>query len=256
MVESTITPRVSVIVPSFNSAGTLAACIDSLKRVEAGSGELQIIVVDNGSSDHSVEIARGFKGVTVLEESTPGAYPARNTGIRAAQAPIIAFTDSDCTVDSGWVQAMTGRLADDDVGIVLGQVDFPAAASLPLRLIGRWENAKAEYIARYADDSQPIAYCNNMAVRAELFREIGPFKSWKRAGDSEFAHRMARERPGLRIAFEPTMRVVHHEFTRARDRWRRLRLYTDTNQQIEGFQELTFAQRIGVLRHVFAGGGR
>jgi hypothetical protein len=88
-----------------------------------------------------------------------------------------------------------------------------------------------------------------MAVRADLFDRLGPFRDWKRAGDSEFAQRVSRECPELSFDFEPRMRVTHHEFLHARDRLRRMRLYTRTNAQIEGFAELSLIQRLGVLRH-------
>lgn len=142
------------------------------------------------------------------------------------------------------------------LGMVIGHVRFPEAASLPLRLIGAWENAKADYIARRCPPANRIAYCNNLAVRAELFETLGPFAPWRRAGDSEFAHRVARERPELGFAFEPAMRITHHEFIRARDRAKRLRRYTQTNQQIEGFRELTTAQRLGALGSMLGGGWR
>lgn len=249
-------PQVSVIVPCFNCASTISACIESLLALDAGAGEVQIIVIDNGSSDGSTDIAAGYQGITLLKEPEPGAYPARNAGLREARAPIIAFTDADCTVDADWAQVIRARLEDPMLGMVIGHVRFPEAASLPLRLIGAWENAKADYIARRCPPANRIAYCNNLAVRAELFETLGPFAPWRRAGDSEFAHRVARERPELGFAFEPAMRITHHEFIRARDRAKRLRRYTQTNQQIEGFRELTTAQRLGALGSMLGGGWR
>jgi glycosyltransferase involved in cell wall biosynthesis len=249
------TPLISVVVPFFNSARYLAPCIESLLALEAGPGQVELIFVDNGSSDDSAAIVGRYEGITLLRETTPGAYPARNRGIQVARAPIIAFTDADCTVDENWAQVILDRMSNPVLGILIGHCRFPSAASLPLRLIGAWENAKAQYIAQECPPAHRIAYCNNMAVQAALFAEVGPFRDWRRAGDSEFAHRMARERPDLALAFEPAMRITHHEFVRARDRARRLRLYTDTNTQIEDFRELDTGQRLAVLWHLLHGAG-
>ncbi len=256
MREGNVRPRLSVVVAFYNSAATLGACIESLRALDRDGKDLEIILVDNGSTDDSAAIAGRYEGVTLLHERTRGAYPARNAGIRVARAPVIAFTDADCTVDPDWMAVILARMEDPGLGVLIGHCRFPESASVPLRLIGGWENAKADYIARRCAAEHRIAYCNNMAVRARLFEELGPFLPWRRAGDSEFVHRVARERPETAFRFEPAMRITHHEFTRARDRARRLRRYTETNTQIEGFKELGAGQRLGVLAHWIRGGGR
>ena len=90
-----------------------------------------------------------------------------------------------------------------------------------------------------------------MGVRASLFEELGLFKEWKRAADTELVHRLALARPDLRLAYRSSMRVTHMEFQRARERARRLSLYTRTNTKIETFRELGMAQRIGLLMSLF-----
>lgn len=249
-------PRVSVIVAVYNSEAYLRDCIESLLAVDAAAGDVELIFVDNGSTDGSLDIARSYAALTVLEEPTRGAYPARNAGIMAARAPVIAFTDADCTVDKAWVRVLLEHMEQPAAGLLLGQVLFPREASLLLHTIGNWENAKAAFIAQKGTAGNRIAYCNNMAVRASLFSDLGLFRPWKRAGDSEFAQRVAQQKPDLAFAFDPRMKVTHHEFLRARDRARRLQLYTGTNTQIEGFRELTFGQRMRILGGMLAGSGR
>lgn len=256
MTGSAQSPLISVIVPCFNNASTVGACIESLLALEAEPGEVQAIVVDNGSSDESIDIASRYADIALLKEPEPGAYPARNTGLKVARAPIVAFTDADCTVDPDWFQVIRRRLEEPALAMMIGHVRFPAAASLPLRMVGAWENAKADFIAHHCPPENRIAYCNNLAVRAELFDALGPFSPWRRAGDSEFAHRVAQARPELGFVFEPAMRVTHHEFLRARERTKRLRRYTQTNQQIESFRELSNAQRLRVAGSLLRGGGR
>ena len=88
-------------------------------------------------------------------------------------------------------------------------------------------------------------------MRASLFEELGPFKEWKRAADTEMVHRMAARRPDLRLVYDPGMRVTHLEFTSTRDRLRRLRLYRSTNSRIPEFRELGVGRRLGVLTRLF-----
>lgn len=246
-------PDVSVIVPFFNSAAYLETCIGALqaaaREARAEAREVELLLVDNGSSDESAALARRHDGVTVLSEEQPGAYAARNAGLRAARGGVIAFTDADCAVAPDWLSVICRRMADPTLGLLIGEVHFPASAGPALRLVAGWENAKADYVTRYGAPGNRIAYCNNLAVRASLFESLGPFRAWQRAGDSEFAQRVARERPDLDFEFEPSMRVTHHEFLRARDRLRRMRLYTQTNAQIEGFEELSLVQRLAIARH-------
>lgn len=253
-------PCVSVVVPFFNSEQHIGACIESLLAQEDVGGPYEILLIDNGSGDASPSIAARYDDVTLLAEDTPGAYAARNAGIRRARAPIIALTDADCVVDPDWLRTIRAGLSRPDVAMMIGHCRYPREASLALRLLGAYENAKAEYVITRCPSAYHFAYANNMAVRTAIFEELGPFREWRRAGDSELVHRMAAQRPDLRLVFEPTMRIAHHEFVHSRARAGRLSLYTQTNAQIETFRELGLARRLGVglhlLRRGLAGGAR
>jgi glycosyltransferase involved in cell wall biosynthesis len=86
-------PLVSVIVPCFNDEEYIADCLTSI--CEQDYPEIEIIVVDDGSSDRSAQIVRGFEGVRLIEQENQGPAAARNVGIRAAQGDLIAFCDAD-----------------------------------------------------------------------------------------------------------------------------------------------------------------
>jgi glycosyltransferase involved in cell wall biosynthesis len=238
-------PRISVVIPVFNRAPYLRACLDALAAQRDAPGPYQVVVVDNGSTDHSRSILADYPDVLVLEEPTPGAYAARNRGVRKALAPIVAFTDADCVASPVWVRAIDEGFRDPAVGIAIGEVWYPQSASIALRLLGAYENAKAEYVTR-RDAPHRFAYGNNMAVRASVFDEVGLFSEWPRAADTELVHRLARRRPDMQVAFLPGMQVTHLEFLRARDRLRRLSLYTSTNSRIEGFRELSVVDRLRI----------
>ncbi len=247
-------PLVSVVVPFHNSERFIGACIESLLAQRDVGGPFEIIPVDNGSTDGSASIAARFGDVIVLEEAVPGAYAARNTGIRNAQAPVIAFTDADCVVAPDWLRSIRDGLQDGATAILLGHCSYPANASWALRLLGVYENAKTDYVINRCPAAHHFGYTNNMAVRASVFEMVGPFLEWQRAADSELLHRLAARHPNLRPVYRRSMRVTHMEFLRARDRARRLALYTKTNSRIETFRELSVAQRAGLLMFLLRGG--
>jgi glycosyltransferase involved in cell wall biosynthesis len=86
-------PLVSVIIPVYNGQQYLAAAIDSV--LEQDYRPLEIIVVDDGSTDESARIAQSYSEVLYLYQANGGAAAARNTGIAAAHGEIIAFLDHD-----------------------------------------------------------------------------------------------------------------------------------------------------------------
>ncbi len=246
-------PLVSVVVPFFDSERYLAACIESLLVQQGVDERYEILLIDNGSSDGSAAIAGRYDEVRLLREPKRGAYAARNAGIRAASAPVIALTDADCVVGRGWLRAILDGMREPRTAILLGACSYGGGASWPLRLLGAWENAKAEYVLGHCEPAHHFAYANNMAVRTSVFDEIGPFEEWQRAADSELVHRLAARRPELEVRFDRGMEVTHLEFERGRARAERLKLYRRTNSQIATFRELGPAQRVGVLVHLLAG---
>jgi glycosyltransferase involved in cell wall biosynthesis len=243
-------PSVSVIVPFYNSERHLAACIESLLAQEGVGGEFEILLINNRSTDSSAAIAASYPQPILLEEPTPGAYAARNTGVRRARAPLVAFTDADCVADPNWLHTIREAMEDPEIGMLLGHCRYSADASLALRLLGAYENAKTEYVIGRCPSQNHFAYANNMAVRATVFDEMGLFEEWERAADSELLHRMAVRRPDLRVTYHESMRVTHLEFVRARDRVARLRLYTRTNSRIGSFRELGASRRLWLLLRV------
>lgn len=238
-------PQVSVVVPFFNSERYIKGCIESLLNQKI-LDSYELIFVDNGSTDGSAAIVASYPEVTLLDQATPGAYAARNTGIARATAPLIALTDADCHVDPGWISSIQQAMQSPDTGVVLGQCRYPDHASWALRILGAYENAKTEYVIARCPPNRHFAHANNMAVRASVFAEVGPFREWRRAADSELVHRLASRRPDLRLVYCHAMQVTHQEFVTARRRLGRLSLYTRTNARIETFEELDVMTRLRI----------
>src|SRR4051794_2931850 len=96
-------PRASIIIPVRDDSARLQTCLEALDR-QSLAGALEILVVDNGSSDDPEAVVRGFPRARLLHEAEPSSYAARNLGVREASGAIFAFTDSDCIPASDWIE--------------------------------------------------------------------------------------------------------------------------------------------------------
>ena len=118
-------PFVSVIVCSYNGGKTLAACLDSLGKLNYP--EYEIILVDDGSTDDTAYIAAQFPQVRYIHQSNHGLSHARNTGAAAAKGEVLAYTDSDCMADVDWLYYLIGTLVSGDYAGVGGPNITPPA---------------------------------------------------------------------------------------------------------------------------------
>ncbi|MCI7575396.1 MAG: CDP-glycerol glycerophosphotransferase family protein [Bacteroidales bacterium] len=114
------TPKVSIIVPIYNVEKYLPACLDSL--VGQTLREIEIICVDDGSPDNSVEIVQRYMQQDnrirlVRHEQNQGLGPARNTGLKVATAPYIMFVDSDDYVDTAMAQILYDSITQKAVDV-------------------------------------------------------------------------------------------------------------------------------------------
>src|SRR5436305_8400951 len=124
---------VSVIISTYNRCEMLPAALESILAQETAGTRYELIVVDNNSTDKTREvvesfIARGHANLRYVFEGKQGLSHARNAGIAAARAPIIAFTDDDVRAASDWVASIK-RVFDEHP-----EVDFVGGKVLP-----RWE---------------------------------------------------------------------------------------------------------------------
>ena len=135
------TPVVSVVIPAYQAAATIGACIEAVIGQRYPAAKREIIVVDDGSHDATGSIARGFSGVHVIAQKNAGAASARNRGWRAAAGKWIAFLDSDCVPSRGWLAALVDAVTTGDAG-------RPAALGAAGKTLGLASGSEA---ARFAD---------------------------------------------------------------------------------------------------------
>jgi GT2 family glycosyltransferase len=120
-------PFVSVIVVNYNGTNYLNRCFSSLFSLNYPQDCLEIIMVDNGSSDGSCEIVKKqFPRVKIVINDVNSYAKASNLGVKAAQGSYIAFLNNDTWVDSSWLGNVIDKMMTDDrIGAVTGKILFP-----------------------------------------------------------------------------------------------------------------------------------
>ncbi|PYL64118.1 MAG: glycosyl transferase [Verrucomicrobia bacterium] len=199
-------PFVSVIVCSYNGGQTLAACLDSLGKLNYPNYE--VILVDDGSTDDTAYIAAQFPRVCYIHQSNHGLSHARNSGAAAARGEVLAYTDSDCMVDADWLYYLIGTLVSDDYAGV-GGPNVPPPAQNWMQACVAAAPGGPSHVLLTDTIAEHIPGCN-MAFYRWAFEKIGGFDvEYHTAGDDvDFCWRL--QQAGCVIAFNPTAIVWHH----------------------------------------------
>lgn len=201
-----ILPSVSVIVPAYNAAATIDACITSLLRLDYPRDRVEIVVVDNASTDDTPQIlARFGDQVRVLRERTRGPAAARNCGLRSATHALVAMTDADCVVDPQWLRNLVVPLQDTAIAIVGGRI----LSVQPSNGIERFGEVIHDHEAAITHFAPPYVITMNWASRRAHLETCGYFdEQFLRAEDVELSYRFLRA--GLRFAYAADAIVFHH----------------------------------------------
>ncbi len=181
---------VTVVVPSYNSARTLALCLRSVAAQTYPS--IELIVVDDCSTDGSAGIARAA-GATVLR--TPvnsGQAAARNAGAAHARGEVLFFLDSDVALDPDAVEVAVATLAaEPGLGAICGV--YAAEPLLAPTRAARYRTAQQYVWFNEVEGTIPGLHTALFAMPAAVFREVGPFDSALRyTEDQEYGYRLAR----------------------------------------------------------------
>jgi glucosyl-dolichyl phosphate glucuronosyltransferase len=177
---------VSVVVPTFNRQLLLGRTLESLLHQQSGGVRYEVLVVDNNSADGTRSVVEAFanrwSAVRYLFEPRCGVSHARNTGIAAARAPLIAFIDDDVEASPTWI-ATIKRVFDERPGIdcIGGRIDARWATPPPAWLTPQhWgavalqrEKGDSPYVD--ADHASPCLMTANFASRRAALDEVGGF---------------------------------------------------------------------------------
>ena len=224
-------PRISVIVPFHNVERYIKVCVDGLRAQSYPRDRFEIILVDNNSTDRSAEIAAQYCDVTLLRQSEPGSYAARNMGIRAAHGEIIVTIDPDCRPDEDWLEQVDTSMQDEGCLILLGHQRH-ANDSSGLALLEMYESEKIAYVTERHEPQLYFGYTSNMAFRRSLFDQLGLFPERVRGGDTVFV-RQAVDKLGCDIVrYNPNMHTTHLELDSLRAYYNKRLIYGWSNDRL------------------------
>lgn len=188
-------PLVTVVVPVRDDP-RLPDCLAALAQQDYPTSAVELIVVDNGSSDDVASVVRGALDGTdldakVLAEPRGGSYTARNAALSVARGEIIAFTDSDCRPDPTWLSAAV-RAVGSRVEVAAGRVRVSARNARKPHPIEAYELVHAfpqqTYVARGGG-----SVTANLIARRNVFEVVGPFLDQLMSGaDIEWGQRATR----------------------------------------------------------------
>jgi len=167
-------PKISLVIPAYNEAKFLEACLNSIfgQKVEFS---FEVIVVDNNSQDQTAKIAKRWP-VKLISELKPGASVARNTGAAVAQANLIYFLDADCRLNPGGLAKIyQAFLKNPKLEIVAGPVIYDLDGFFP-----KFATLDLKYFLRY---HQLFKFCfgisqfqgGNFVIQKKLFNRVGRF---------------------------------------------------------------------------------
>ena len=169
-------PRISVIVPVFDSEPYLPACIDSI--LAQSFGEFELILVDDGSRDRSGEILDGYAArddrIIVLHQENGGPAAARNAGLRAATCPYVYFPDSDDVLEPTLLETVIPPMEAGCDMVVFGfRVDPPLKGKARIRMEYPVREARE---LRLGSDEEKLSFLTGpfrrRAIRWEVWNRV------------------------------------------------------------------------------------
>ncbi len=195
----------SIIIPCLNEERRLGPTLQALKQQSASADVFEVIVVDGGSTDATIAMARAA-GVRVIE-CEPGLGRQRNIGALNATAEWIAFMDADCTASPNWVREALHYIAAGNADVVIGPVLVPAGGTWVERAWGKHLEMR-HLVAPKTYRTFRFLSTQNFIVSRSAFEKAGRIDENLTSGeDTIFAYRLWKQ--GFRLAYDNKLIVWH-----------------------------------------------
>jgi GT2 family glycosyltransferase/glycosyltransferase involved in cell wall biosynthesis len=237
------TIQTSIIIPVFNKAEFTAQCLDSLVK-ELDFSQVEIIVVDNASSDNTEEVlARFAEFVRVISnERNSGFVDACNQGAAAAKGKYLVFLNNDTVVLPGWLERLVETIeAEPAVGAVGSMFIYPDGS---LQEAGGiiWRNGEAHHYGWSASPqdrrfsfAREVDYCSaaSLLIKKEVFDQLGGFdRRYAPAYYEDVDLCFGVRSLGYKVIYQPASKLVHFEgVTAGTDTTRGLKKYQISNRE-------------------------
>jgi glycosyltransferase involved in cell wall biosynthesis len=200
-------PHIAVVIPAHNCARQLAACLDCLQR--SSFQDYECLVVDDGSTDDSVEVARRYPVSVISTGGRKGPAHARNLGVQAVRADIVFFIDADvCLYPDSLDRVSSAFSQDAELTALIGSYDDSPDAP---DFLSQYKNLAHHYVHQTARLQASTFWTGCGAIRRSVFLQFSGF-------DAETYHQPAIEdielgyrlhSAGCKIVLDPDLVVKH-----------------------------------------------
>ncbi|NJL86559.1 MAG: glycosyltransferase [Leptolyngbyaceae cyanobacterium SM1_1_3] len=250
-------PQVSVIVPVYNGERDLPELLKRLMQQSYPRDRVEYLLVDNASCDRTQSLiqtaerqaqAQGIRLHLLQETKIQSAYAARNTGIRAAQGEILAFTDADCYPQSDWLIHLVQPFQDPQIGLAVGEiVAFPGRTWLE-----QYAERKQLLSQRHTLTHPfcPYGQTANLAVKAKALEQTGLFRPYlTTGGDADLCWRL--QQGGWQHRFVETAVIQHRHRSSLQELYSQWHRYGRSNRFLHELHgvELTRSLSRQEIRH-------
>ncbi len=198
--------KVSVVIPAYNAERTIGEVIRQSFSQTKGSFQVEVLVVDDGSTDDTAAVAENA-GAAVIRQENAGPAAARNRGWKSATGKFICFTDSDCIPTAGWLENLLDGFTDSQVGAVAGSYEI----ANPSSRLARWVHQEIMERHKRMPPFVQAFGSYNVAIPRHVLQATGGFDPvYRRASgeDNDLSYRIIKT--GWRIAFRPQAKVAHY----------------------------------------------
>lgn len=196
-----MTKFTSIIIPVYNSEKTISLCLDSIFSISTSKSEYEVIIIDNGSVDSTIEILENYDVTTYIKPNLT-ISSLRNFGAHKSKGQIFGFVDSDCLVSKDWLNAAVTHFNDDKIGIVGSHYTIPENCNW----VGlAWDILSEKRNFKGVIDQLPGG---NMLISKECFEHINGFDNGLiTCEDVDLCYRA--KIAGYCIFSDPLVKVVH-----------------------------------------------
>lgn len=164
---------ITAIIPTRNRADLLRSAVESLDCQTLSKNEFEVVVVDNGSTDHTMDLAVGlekqWRNLRYVRENTPGLHAGRHRGLKEARGDVLVYADDDIRATPSWLEAIAENFADPKVSMVGGNNYPDFQGPVPGWLENLW--------ARPAMGGHGIGYLSVLSL-PDGKREMSPYLVW------------------------------------------------------------------------------
>ncbi len=200
--DDALTPTLTILIPAYNEADVIRRKLENTVSLDYPKDKLQILVIDDGSTDGTPDIVREFatRGVTLIQQPKRGGKMGGvNRGFENATGEIVVLSDASPDYDKESLQLLARNFADPTVGVVVGALrvwDADNAVAKPAGMYWKYESALRKWES--TTGSTVAVHGNMFAVRRTLYKPLR-----QHTINDEFSIAMEVMRQGYRVVYEP-----------------------------------------------------